>query len=235
MRDVSRRAYEAELLDEEGHDPEELAHSLGQVARVNRWFGGSRALRRHLRPLLDPGRPVRLLDVGTGNGETLDDILSWARARGGRWTGVGVDRSAAVARIAARDARAPTIRGDALALPFATGSVDVAVCTLTLHHFPEEPAVRLLREMRRVARELVLVNDLERHALAHLSARLLARTLWRGNRITRHDGPLSVLRSFTPEELLALGRSAGLHDATVHRHFPWRLVLAGGGGVGPSE
>lgn len=230
---MSRRAHQAELLDEEGHDPEELAHSLRQVAQVNRLLGGSLALRRHLRPLLDRGQPVRLLDVGTGNGETLDEILRWARAGGGRWTGVGVDRSAAVARIASRDSRAPTVRGDALALPFASGSVDVALCTLTLHHFPEEPAVGLLREMGRVARELVLVNDLERHPLAHLSARVLAHTLWRGNRITRHDGPLSVLRAFTPGELLALGRSAGLIDATVHRHFPWRLVLTGRGGGPP--
>lgn len=231
---MSVRVHRSELLDEEGHDPEELAHSLSQVAQVNRWLGGDRALRRHLRPLFRREDPVRLLDVGTGNGETLDAILRWARAEGRRWTGVGVDRSAAVARIAARQARAPTVRGDALALPFATGSVDVALCTLTLHHFPEEPAVRLLREMRRVARDLVLVNDLERHPLAHLSALVLARTLWRGNRITRHDGPLSVLRSFTPGELLALGRSAGLPGATVHRHFPWRLVLVGAGGAGPT-
>lgn len=221
------RVHRAELLDGEVHDPDELAHSLDQVADVNRWLGGSGALRRHLRPLLERPGPVRLLDVGTGNGRTLDELLRWARRKGRRWEGVGVDRSAAVARIAARESRAPTVRGDALALPFSSGSVDVALCTLTLHHFPAEDAVLLLREMARVARELVLVNDLERHRLNHLAARLLALTVWRGNRLTRHDGPLSVLRSFTPDELLELGRRAGLGDPEVRRHFPWRLVLEG--------
>lgn len=223
-----RRVHRAELLDDEGHDPEELAHSLGQVAGVNRWLGGNRALRRHLRPFLEGDEPVRLLDVGTGNGETLDDLLGWARRKGRAWTGIGIDRSAAVARVAGRASRAPTVRGDALALPFGTGSVDVALCTLTLHHFPEDDAVLLLREMKRVARRTVLVNDLERHRLNHLGARLLAATVWRGNRLTRHDGPLSVLRSFTAGELLELGRRAGLRSPTVRRHAPWRLVLEGG-------
>lgn len=222
------RIHRPELLDDEGHDPEELAHSLGQVAEVNRWLGGTRALRRHLRPFLDEPGPLRLLDVGTGNGETLDDLLEWARARGRRWTGIGVDRSAAVARLAGRTSRAPTVRGDALALPFDDGSVDVALCTLTLHHFAEDDAVRLLREMKRVARRIVLVNDLERHRLNHLAARLMAATVWRTNRLTRHDGPLSVLRSFTPAELLELGNAAGLRSPVVRRYVPWRLVMEGG-------
>lgn len=222
------RSHRTELLDQENQDPEELAHSLEQVARVNRWLGGSRALRRHLRPLLSHTEPILLLDVGTGNGRTLDGLLRWARDWGRRWDGVGVDRSAVVARIAARESRAPTVRGDALALPFDTGSVHVALCTLTLHHFPDAEAVRLLRELKRVARHRVLVNDLERHPLNHLAARLLALTLWRNNRLTRHDGPLSVLRSFTADELLELGRRAGLRNPTVRRHFPWRLVLEGG-------
>ena len=222
------RVHQAELLDEEGHDPAELAHSLTQVARVNRWLGGNRGLRRHLQPLLDRTGPVRLLDVGTGNAETLADLLAWARRRGRRWSGIGVDRSPAVSRIASREQELPTVRGDALRLPFAPGSVDVAICTLTLHHFRDDEAVLLLREMKRVARDRVLVSDLERSRLNHLGARVLAHTLWRTNRLTRHDGPLSVLRSFTAPELLALGRRAGLRGPVVRRYMPWRLVLEGG-------
>ncbi len=223
------RSYEPELLDEEVQDEEELAHSLGQVARVNRWLGGTRGLRAHLRPLLDEaeGEPVTLLDVGTGDGGTLAELLAWARARGGRCRGVGLDRGRAAARIAGRRPGAATVRGDARALPLADGAVDVALCTLTLHHFDEAEATAILAEMRRVARRLVLVSDLERHRLAWLSARALAATVWRTNRLTRHDGPLSVRRAFTPDELRALGEAAGLRSPVVRRWFPWRLVLEG--------
>jgi len=105
--------------------------------------------------------------------------------------------------------------------------VDVALCTLTLHHFRNEDALRLLREAARVARVRVVVSDLERTRAAWLGARLLSATLWRTNPITRHDGPLSVRRAFRTGELEELGRRAGLRDVRVRRHLPWRLSLVG--------
>jgi hypothetical protein len=40
----------------------------------------------------------------------------------------------------------------------------------------------------------------------------------------RHDGPVSVRRAFRPKELLSIARAANI-TATVHRSFPYRLVL----------
>jgi hypothetical protein len=45
------------------------------------------------------------------------------------------------------------------------------------------------------------------------------------NRLIREDGALSILRSFTPDELRTLGRKAELKNVTVEEHFPSRLVL----------
>lgn len=223
---MRERSLRTELLDEPIQDRAELEHSLDQVADVNRWLGGSRALRRHLAPLVGPEAPLHVLDVGTGNGRTLRELGAWALARGARWRALGVELGAAPAELARRSG-SRVVRGDALRLPFRSGSFDVALCTLTLHHFTDTEAVALLREMARVARRLVLVNDLERTRANYWGARLLAATVWRTNRLTRNDGPLSVLRSFTAAELMALGQRAGLDRVRVHRHFPWRLVLEG--------
>jgi len=46
------------------------------------------------------------------------------------------------------------------------------------------------------------------------------------NRLLRHDGALSILRSFKRDELLELAQRAGLRDISVERHFPYRLVLS---------
>ena len=46
------------------------------------------------------------------------------------------------------------------------------------------------------------------------------------NRLVRNDGALSILRSFKPDELLALAQRAGLSDIWIERHFPYRLVLS---------
>lgn len=223
---MKTRSFEPEILDAPSHDPDELARSLEQVAQVNRWLGGTMAHRRHLAPRVRAGAALRVLDVGTGNGDTMRALGAWARRRGAQWRGVGVELSAQCARIA-RDRVRTVVRGDALRLPFADGSFDVVLCTLTLHHFSDGDAAALVREMARVSHGLVLVNDLERSAPNYWGARALAATLWRGNSITRNDGPLSVLRSFTPPELLEVGKRAGLRGARVRRHFPWRIVLEG--------
>lgn len=221
------RSLDPEILDGPAPDMEELEASLRHVAQVNRWLGGTRALRRHLASLLRPGGRVRLLDVGTGNGDTREAITQWARGRGCDVRYVGVDISPPMVALAARNDPGSVLQADALRLPFRDGVFDAATCTLTLHHFADEAAVTLVGEMARVARSLVLVNDLERNAANRVGARLLALTVWRSNRITRHDGPLSVRRSFTAAELLQVGRRAGLQRPLVRRHFPWRLVLEG--------
>lgn len=224
------RIHTAELLDAQRHEPEELAHSLRQVAQVNRRLGGTRALERHLGPLLAV-RPLRVLDVGTGNGETAAELAAWARGRGGLLEVTGLDAHGQVLDAARRRSgpHAPRlVQGDGLALPFRDGAFHVACCTLTLHHFRDQAAIRMVKEMGRVATRLVLVNDLERHRLSYASARVLSWTLWRRNRLTRNDGPLSVLRSFTPGELAEIGVRAGLAEPRVRRHFPFRLVLSGG-------
>ena len=88
---MKARSLQAELLDAPRHDPAELSHSLDQVAQVNRWLGGTRALRRHLAPWLRTLPAARILDVGTGNGVTLREVTAWALSRGSAWTGIGVD------------------------------------------------------------------------------------------------------------------------------------------------
>lgn len=227
MRVRAHRSLRPEILDAPVADVQELADSLRHVAQVNRWLGGTRALRRHLAPLVRERDTVRLLDVGTGNGETLVELRTWARRLGCDARCVGVDLSAQILTLATRSAGASVLQADALCLPFADDVFDAATCTLTLHHFDDAAAAALVREMARVTRSLVLVNDLERNTANRVGARVLALTAWRTNRITRHDGPLSVRRSFTAAELLEVGRRAGLGRPLVRRHFPWRLVLEG--------
>ena len=69
---------------------------------------------------------------------------------------------------------------------------------------------RLLREMGRVARLGVVINDLDRSRIGWLGAWLIGHLLTR-NRLTRHDAPLSVRRAYRPTEVVAIAaRRPGL-------------------------
>ena len=216
-------------MDEPGVDPALLEHALDDVAAVNRWLGGRRALLAHLPDALPTRAHARVLDVGTGSGDLPRAVARWAHRAGRRLTLVAVDRHARTLEVAQRrtaDEALHLARADGLRLPFPDGAFDLALLSMTLHHMEGPDRIALLRELGRVSRGgMVLVGELERSLPSYLGARLLAATLWRRNPITRHDGPLSVRRAFTPREMAELARAAGLVQPVVRRHPFYRLVL----------
>jgi hypothetical protein len=63
----------------------------------------------------------------------------------------------------------------------------------------------------------VVVNDLLRHRLS-LGLVWLATRLFRCHPIARHDGPLSVRRSYSRDELRVLAEKAGARRLTIHEY-----------------
>ena len=215
-----------ERLDAPLHDPHRLAASLSHVAGVNRWLGGHRALRLALEPRLRPD--ARILDIGTGSADLPRAIVRDARRRGLPVRITATDLHPQIRAIAAARSRGfPEITiaaADALDLPFERDAFQVALLSMTLHHLADADAVRALREAARVA-PVVIVNGLHRTLVNYAGALLLAGTLWAANPITRHDGPLSVLRAYRPAELAGLARSAGLRVVELRRRWFYRVLL----------
>lgn len=224
----TRLAHAGERLDERAHDPAVLAHSMQQVAQVNRLLGGTRAVLRAVHEVIPAHGLIRIVDVGCGSGDVTAAVADDLQRKGREAIILAGDLHPQILELAqCRLQHRPNVslaRLDARALPLRRHAFDVALMSLTLHHFEDNDPVAVLRELGRVAR-VVVINDLERCWSNYAGARLLATTLWAGNRLTRHDGPLSVLRSFTAAELVAMAQRAGLSDARVHRRFFHRLVL----------
>jgi len=220
-----------ELMDLPDADPGELARTLRDLAWINRWLGGTRLVRRHLEPFLHGrGTPVRILDVATGYADIPRAIVRWGRRRGLPVEVEAVDHHDAILQLARQASAAyPEIRfrqGDALLLPCPDESFDIVLASLVLHHMEGEQTVRVLRELSRVARRAVLVNDLRRGYWPFLVTRTSLYLVSR-NRLIHHDGPLSVRRGFLPGELVALAREAGWPRVRVSRHAFFRLALLG--------
>ncbi len=218
------RSEMLELLDGQVADIGALADNLHDLRVIDRLLGGTRLVWRALQPLLaELPQPVTLLDVATGGADGPQQLARLARRAGYELRPIASDRLIEVLRLArVFGAEMPLIRHDALAIPLQDSSVDFVTCTLALHHFAPEDAIRVLRELARVARRGVIVADLRRMWLAYAGARLLASGPWRA--MARHDGPLSVLRAYTLPEIHTLIHDAGL-DATVDPAFPFWVVV----------
>jgi SAM-dependent methyltransferase len=221
---LDRRSDASELLDGETLDPPELRANLREMAMLNRLPGGTGASMAAIRHLTAHPAPS-ILDVGTGGG----DFPRRIRRDLPRATVLGIDAREEVLDVARRwtrtDASLELRVADARALPLADASVDVAHASLLVHHLGPDEAVRALREMRRVARAGVVVNDLRRGTLAFAATAALVLGLAR-SRYTRHDGLLSARRAYTLPELDALAADAGLRPVWRSPAFLPRVVTA---------
>lgn len=225
------RSDTEELLDNAGHDPAELASNFRDIQRVNQLLGGTATVLRHLTRLVDavpPGRPVTVLDLATGSADIPLAISRWAKRRDRAISIVASDLSGPILDLARKQVEGHSdiiiAQQDARAVPLPDKAFEIVLCSLSLHHFSPDDAVRVLREMDRLARTGFILNDLRRGRLGYVAAWIASRLTTR-NRLTRNDAPLSVMRAYTPSELEALLRRAGFTDATISTH-PWFRMAA---------
>ena len=206
-----------------------MAGALADLARINRVLLGTRLTLAGVRALLADvpgGSIVAILDAGCGGGETASVLARWARERGLEPRVIALDANAEIAAVASRRfGHEIEVRvGDMLALDLPDASVDVATCSLVLHHFEPSEAIQALRELRRVARRGVVVNDLVRTRVGLVGAHGIAR-LGTRNPITRHDAVLSVRRAYTRTELAELLREAGLFPLRWRGALGYRVAI----------
>ena len=229
-----RRSEELEHLDKGDYTPEEYEGCMVELRRVNRFLGDAAIWRRELREEAKrfPLKDFSVLDVGAGTGELLRVAARWARKSGRRAHLVGLELNARSARGIIEESKSfsevCSVRGDALRLPFEDGCFDFAICSLFTHHFKDEQAITILRELSRIARRRVFVIDLYRHPLAYFLYTTVGHLVLY-NRLLREDGALSILRSFRPDELQQLAIRAQLKNVRVERRFPFRLLLSASG------
>jgi SAM-dependent methyltransferase len=218
-----------EMMDRPGNDPELLRADLRVLEKINRFLGGHRIPLVYL-PAFVKDKLVTILDLGTGAADVPRAIARWARASNFNVQITGVDSNPEILQIARENvADWPEIhieQADLRALPYPTGSFDIVLCSLTLHHFSEGDVVAILRCIHDIARAGYIINDLRRNRVAIWLSNFMAHTVIT-NSIARFDAPASCERAFTPTELRAMARQAGLSRFSIHRHRFFRMALVG--------
>lgn len=223
---LAARALADELMDDPALDLLTYTAVLNDLAKVNTVTLARRPTLGFLDRAVGDARHFRLLDVGFGDGDMLRAIARWAARRGIEAELVGIDlnpRSETVACAATPHA---------MSIEWRTGDYadlgeepwDFVVSSLVAHHMTHEQLIAFLRFMEAHARRGWFINDLHRHGFAYTGFPLLAR-LMRWHRIVRHDGQLSVARSYRPAEWPPLLAEAGVTGACVFRAFPFRLCV----------
>jgi SAM-dependent methyltransferase len=242
MISTASRAYELEMMDGADFGADEYVATLQQLELINRLTNGygptiaavARAARKQGPALTEnggsPARPLRVLDVGFGYGDTLRALREWSLKAGVALELSGIELNPEATRLA----KAATPAG--MKIDFFTGDFfelapdagyDLVINSLFMHHLDDAQLVRTLGWMTRSCRVGWFVNDLHRHAIPYHFIRLVTRAL-RTSRLIRNDAPLSVARAFVRSDWLGYLAAAGVprESVDIRWHWPFRFGVS---------
>ncbi len=209
-----------EILDSNNCPPHEIAASLQDMSRINRWFGGVATTRKLIEQVASSTgqRSFTLLEVAAGFGE-VPRLAAEKLARKGITIDVThLDRDHSHLLPGNR-----AVVADALALPFSDNAFDLISCSLFAHHLEPDELARFGAEALRVSRCAVLINDLIRHPV-HLALVYAGFPLMRSY-VSRNDGVASVRKAYVPAEMREI-LAKGIGSAAkieISRHFLFRM------------
>lgn len=192
----------------------ELERDLRNLRQLNRFFGSHHLVLRFLRRWIKPGARMRIVDLATGSGDIPRLIVDYARSINATVHIDAVDQQTATLVIASDlSTNYPEIAfiGANILKWHPAEAYDLALCSLVLHHFSDEDAVRVLKRCRELSSRFVLVSDLRRGFLASIGVYLLTALIFR-EPMTRYDARVSGARAFSFGELRDLALRAGWQD-----------------------
>jgi 2-polyprenyl-3-methyl-5-hydroxy-6-metoxy-1,4-benzoquinol methylase len=232
-----KRQFDAalpELMDRPQPVTPELERDLANLRSLNRWFGSHRLARHFLRRWLKPNGKARILDVATGSGDIPRLIVDHARRQNLSVHVDAIDQQASTIEIARRLSAAypeidffcadlfewnspPGLKLDGLKPSSLSEPYDIVLCSLALHHFSDDEALRVLRKLRELSRGAVLVADLRRARWLSVAV-FLATAMFYREPMTKSDARVSAARAFSFVELRELAERAGWKNFG-HRKF----------------
>jgi SAM-dependent methyltransferase len=214
-------------------DFEELRDCYRSIARVNRLTQAYHPTIHWLNhvywSLPRQTKPVRIVDVGCGYGDMLRQVYEWAEEKHLPVHLTGIDLNPDAIR-AAREASVPGtvtyLAGNAFDFVPREG-IDLVISSLLTHHLSDGEIVNFLDWMETHARMGWFINDLHRQPMPYHVFRV-ASCFTRWHRFVKHDGPVSILRSFRQEDWRALCRAAAIppDEYIIREYRPARLCVA---------
>jgi len=226
---LEKRSTEREFTEHRTCDEAVAAQAYRGMATFNRWGGGIAVVRDFVEfevSRVPAGRPLRVLDIGSGSCDIPLAVSRWAKARGFAVEFTCVDYSDTAVRLGweniakSGDLQVRMGQGDIFEYqseePF-----DCAVGSMFFHHFTDDEIIRLVNRLRSIVRHSLLISDLLRYTPYYLIA-------WLGSLVLptelRHDVRVSIKRGFKLTELRHLFRDMDGVSVTVSRDRMFRAL-----------
>lgn len=220
------RSTKKELLDAEDIPESDLFTNLRELDFINNYLGGYGVTFAALKKILHPEKTYTLVDIGSGGGDTLKRINSWAKSINNPIRLFGIDIKSVCVRYSQVNKPDDDIQffcDDYRNIFNHVPEVDIIHASLFCHHLSEKQIIELIKFSSEKSCTLV-INDLERNALAYYAIKWLTR-IFSGSYLVKNDAPLSVLRGFTKNEWLSILKDSGVKNYSVKNKWAFRHCI----------
>ena len=218
-------------MDDLASSEEVIHQTLRELETINRFLGGNQVTTNSLEKLLNNRqREISIADLGCGGGDMLKLVAKWANRKGLNVKMIGYDANPNIIKFAKENCRAfPNIKfevQDIFSVEFKAKEFDIILCTLFAHHFHEDALTSVFKQFKKQTKLGVVINDLHRHWFAYHSIKILTK-FFSKSEMVQYDGPLSVLRSFSRNDLKQIMKKAQINQYELRWMwaFRWQLIF----------
>ncbi|NND88878.1 MAG: methyltransferase domain-containing protein [Flavobacteriaceae bacterium] len=226
----SRRSTQEEIMDRFDFQGKEMQGVLNDLDKVNHHLGGMRITLEGLDQVLEKRskeETIVIADMGCGDGAMLRKCAAYGVKHGYQFKLIGIDANEHILSIARKKSEhfenisylQLNIDDPQTEWPI----IDIALCTLFLHHFRTEKIVKIVDRMIQHCRMGIIVNDLQR---SHLAFILFG---WYGSiflktETAKFDGLVSVARGFKRIELKEIAKKFDNTTSSIRWRWAFRYL-----------
>ena len=226
------RSNQSEIIDNLALQGSEMEAMLADLETVNRTLGGHHVTIDGIQTLLketSKNNNIVIADIGCGDGAMLREIADFGLQNGYQFTLVGIDANAHILEKARQSSKAYKNISYAQETIFdgiPANNYDITLCTLFLHHFGSKDCTSIIKTLTKASKVGVVINDLHRNWLAFWGFRLFS-SIFIKTAIAKHDGLVSVARSFKRRELDIIAKKSNIIDYTIAWKwaFRWQFII----------
>lgn len=222
------RSEEAEIMDDFAMEGEILQDALDKIAQINQLLGGNQLTLQGVQNLIEKipkKNEITILDVGCGNGDILRILADFGLKNHFNFKLIGIDANnftVNYARELSKDYSNISFQCENIfSEAFAELKQDIALCTLTLHHFKDDEIIQLMTVLNANSRIGIVINDLHRSPVSYRLFQVLC-FVFRLNPMSREDGLISILRGFKKEELVHFSKKIKLSNHKIQWKWAFR-------------
>lgn len=225
---TKHRTDDPEIMDDFDLKGDILKESLDKIALINQLLGGNKLTLKGVFKLLKKvpdSNIITIVDVGCGNGDMLRKLADFGYKNNLNLELIGIDANSFTVNYAKHLSRNYSNISyrceDIFDKSFRKLKYDIALCTLTLHHFKNNEITQILNLFYTNSKLGFVINDLHRSVIAYRLFQAVC-FVFGLNEMSRKDGLTSILRGFKKQELIAFSENLKFKKYSIRWKWAFR-------------